>query len=529
MSNKGLGINTVPIYNDNFGSFSIPSSFTNLSQSLSQNNFPALAKIETQQQQQQQQHHHHLNNNHTTSKNSINDNINLAQDQTLDIDLFASPLDSPLKQHQHDTIKLDGFTLNHQDERSLSIDHNHNINFDFDGDLNMFDSIHSLDSEFSKADTKQDFSQQFTSGSPNINTNKNSKITKKLTSSSNKRKQPVSRKKKSELNNSNSNPTSTISTPGNQTPIIATPMSSILKSNTTSNLNTPISISKSNSTLDLKSNSNSSVNLNTIEGEISCTNCHTKTTPLWRRNPEGQPLCNACGLFLKLHGVVRPLSLKTDVIKKRQRNSTSTKKRRGGNNNNSNNNNNNKNDGDDLNPTPIIREMKKDKYSNELLKSNNGKPSKQINKQDRGIDDDNEDEEDEDEEDGDDDHDLRKILDLDKYNNNTSNYFNGDFDVTMILEGNLLSYDQVNQINKSNSDITNNATTSNNDLNINFNVSPEFEISTSESIKPINSTSNNSKPTSVPDPTISNTTNNTSFTATTSKDNQNWDWLKMEL
>ncbi|ODV98636.1 hypothetical protein PACTADRAFT_19854, partial [Pachysolen tannophilus NRRL Y-2460] len=51
----------------------------------------------------------------------------------------------------------------------------------------------------------------------------------------------------------------------------------------------------------------------------TCTNCNTKTTPLWRRNPEGQPLCNACGLFLKLHGVVRPLSLKTDVIKKRQR------------------------------------------------------------------------------------------------------------------------------------------------------------------------------------------------------------------
>ena len=53
----------------------------------------------------------------------------------------------------------------------------------------------------------------------------------------------------------------------------------------------------------------------------TCTNCHTQTTPLWRRNPEGHPLCNACGLFLKLHGVVRPLSLKTDVIKKRNRGS----------------------------------------------------------------------------------------------------------------------------------------------------------------------------------------------------------------
>ncbi|KAI9344458.1 hypothetical protein BD770DRAFT_290201, partial [Pilaira anomala] len=50
-----------------------------------------------------------------------------------------------------------------------------------------------------------------------------------------------------------------------------------------------------------------------------CTNCATTKTPLWRRNPEGHSLCNACGLFLKLHGIVRPLSLKTDVIKKRNR------------------------------------------------------------------------------------------------------------------------------------------------------------------------------------------------------------------
>lgn len=33
------------------------------------------------------------------------------------------------------------------------------------------------------------------------------------------------------------------------------------------------------------------------EGQIQCTNCKTTTTPLWRRDPQGQPLCNACGLF----------------------------------------------------------------------------------------------------------------------------------------------------------------------------------------------------------------------------------------
>ncbi|KAJ2038327.1 Sodium- and chloride-dependent GABA transporter 1 [Coemansia sp. S3946] len=50
-----------------------------------------------------------------------------------------------------------------------------------------------------------------------------------------------------------------------------------------------------------------------------CSNCSTTTTPLWRRDPDGKPLCNACGLFYKLHGVTRPLRLKTNVIKKRNR------------------------------------------------------------------------------------------------------------------------------------------------------------------------------------------------------------------
>jgi len=50
-----------------------------------------------------------------------------------------------------------------------------------------------------------------------------------------------------------------------------------------------------------------------------CTHCGTKTTPLWRRNQNGNTLCNACGLFQKLHGRARPLSLKTDVIRKRNR------------------------------------------------------------------------------------------------------------------------------------------------------------------------------------------------------------------
>ncbi|KAF8457619.1 hypothetical protein BDZ91DRAFT_666481 [Kalaharituber pfeilii] len=50
-----------------------------------------------------------------------------------------------------------------------------------------------------------------------------------------------------------------------------------------------------------------------------CQNCTTSTTPLWRRDEAGSVLCNACGLFLKLHGRPRPISLKTDVIKSRNR------------------------------------------------------------------------------------------------------------------------------------------------------------------------------------------------------------------
>ncbi|CAK7218982.1 Sodium- and chloride-dependent GABA transporter 1 [Sporothrix bragantina] len=76
----------------------------------------------------------------------------------------------------------------------------------------------------------------------------------------------------------------------------------------------PIPSSKHGSSTNLQAQGESSA-------PTTCTNCFTQTTPLWRRNPEGQPLCNACGLFLKLHGVVRPLSLKTDVIKKRNRGS----------------------------------------------------------------------------------------------------------------------------------------------------------------------------------------------------------------
>ncbi|VDO14725.1 unnamed protein product [Rodentolepis nana] len=50
-----------------------------------------------------------------------------------------------------------------------------------------------------------------------------------------------------------------------------------------------------------------------------CANCQTSATTLWRRNPDGEPVCNACGLYFKLHKVNRPLSMKKEAIQKRKR------------------------------------------------------------------------------------------------------------------------------------------------------------------------------------------------------------------
>ncbi|KAG7856693.1 hypothetical protein KL919_004223 [Ogataea angusta] len=51
-----------------------------------------------------------------------------------------------------------------------------------------------------------------------------------------------------------------------------------------------------------------------------CENCFTSTTPLWRKTSDNRLLCNACGLFFKLHGVIRPLNNTASGPKATERN-----------------------------------------------------------------------------------------------------------------------------------------------------------------------------------------------------------------
>ncbi|KAJ6457324.1 hypothetical protein C8R45DRAFT_566770 [Mycena sanguinolenta] len=60
-----------------------------------------------------------------------------------------------------------------------------------------------------------------------------------------------------------------------------------------------------------------SVRTEAVDVMAQCYNCHTTATPLWRKDDEGKTVCNACGLYYKLHGSARPISMKSDIIRKR--------------------------------------------------------------------------------------------------------------------------------------------------------------------------------------------------------------------
>lgn len=52
---------------------------------------------------------------------------------------------------------------------------------------------------------------------------------------------------------------------------------------------------------------------------MQCYNCRTNITPLWRRGENGKYLCNACGLYFKIHRMNRPHTMKSESFRHRQR------------------------------------------------------------------------------------------------------------------------------------------------------------------------------------------------------------------
>ncbi|KAL2313821.1 Transcription factor [Schizosaccharomyces pombe] len=52
---------------------------------------------------------------------------------------------------------------------------------------------------------------------------------------------------------------------------------------------------------------------------LVCANCSSTKTSLWRKDRHGQTVCNACGLYARLHGHNRPIGLKKNKITRRRR------------------------------------------------------------------------------------------------------------------------------------------------------------------------------------------------------------------
>ncbi|KAK3805941.1 MAG: GATA zinc finger-domain-containing protein [Benniella sp.] len=59
--------------------------------------------------------------------------------------------------------------------------------------------------------------------------------------------------------------------------------------------------------------------LMTAKQGIACANCSQTQTPLWRKNDAGEPICNACGLYAKLHNRARPVTMRKTKITRRRR------------------------------------------------------------------------------------------------------------------------------------------------------------------------------------------------------------------
>ncbi|KAF9916257.1 hypothetical protein BX616_004229 [Lobosporangium transversale] len=57
----------------------------------------------------------------------------------------------------------------------------------------------------------------------------------------------------------------------------------------------------------------------TANANIECANCGQTQTPLWRKDAKGQSICNACGLYARLHQRDRPVTMRKTKIARRKR------------------------------------------------------------------------------------------------------------------------------------------------------------------------------------------------------------------
>ncbi|KAJ7272164.1 hypothetical protein C8J57DRAFT_1318026 [Mycena rebaudengoi] len=55
-----------------------------------------------------------------------------------------------------------------------------------------------------------------------------------------------------------------------------------------------------------------------------CSHCGTHHTSVWRRSKSGAKLCNACGVYARLRGRDRPLSLRRNKIRPRCKHAKTT-------------------------------------------------------------------------------------------------------------------------------------------------------------------------------------------------------------
>eukprot|EP00123_Amoebidium_parasiticum_P000551 comp11397_c0_seq1/m.5773 comp11397_c0_seq1/g.5773 ORF comp11397_c0_seq1/g.5773 comp11397_c0_seq1/m.5773 type:complete len:345 (-) comp11397_c0_seq1:481-1515(-) len=56
-----------------------------------------------------------------------------------------------------------------------------------------------------------------------------------------------------------------------------------------------------------------------VHSGITCANCFCTQTSLWRRGSNGERLCNACGLYIRVYQKQRPVSMSNNVVTKRRR------------------------------------------------------------------------------------------------------------------------------------------------------------------------------------------------------------------